>query len=85
MPYEKFGIIKVPERSARVSACIAVWYLHVLMYRTGQDGVGQKQTALQYWVYLQVRGQGLEVNYITTDVWVKCHAYYQRQNDRAQP
>lgn len=68
MPYEKFGIIKVPERSARVSACIAVWYLHVLMYRTGQDGVGQKQTALQYWVYLQV-------NVINTHVWEKGHAY----------
>lgn len=38
MPYEKFGIIKVPERSARLSACIAVCYLHVPLYRTGRAG-----------------------------------------------
>lgn len=38
MPYEKFGIIKVPERSARLSACIAVCYLHVPLYRTGWAG-----------------------------------------------
>lgn len=29
MPYENLGIIKVPERIARWSACIAVWYLQV--------------------------------------------------------
>lgn len=40
------GIIKVPERIARFSACIAVFYLQVC------TEVGQKQTALQYWVHL---------------------------------
>lgn len=69
MPYEKFGIIKVPERSARVSACIAVCYLHVPC--TGQDGLGHEQTAPQYWVYLQV-------NVINTHVREKGHTYYQR-------
>lgn len=29
MPYENLGIIKVPERIARLSACIAVGYLQV--------------------------------------------------------
>lgn len=29
MPYENLGIIKVPERIARSSACIAVLYLQV--------------------------------------------------------
>lgn len=48
MPYENFGgIIKVPERIARFSACIAV-----CIYRFVCTVVGQKQTALQYWVYL---------------------------------
>lgn len=47
MPYENLGIIKVPERIARFSACIAV-----RIYRFVCTGMGQKQTALQYWVYL---------------------------------
>lgn len=48
MPYENFGgIIKVPERIARFSACIAV-----CIYKFVCTVVGQKQTALQYWVYL---------------------------------
>lgn len=55
MPYENFrGVIKVPERIARCSACIAV-----CIYRFVQRGVGGVggegsggQTALQYWGYL---------------------------------
>lgn len=54
MPYENLGIIKVPERIARCSACIAI-----SIYRFVCTGMGQKQTALQYWViYIQVRGRG---------------------------
>ena len=54
MPYENLGIIKVPERIARFSACIAV-----SIYRFVCTGIDRKQTALQYWlIYTQVRGRG---------------------------
>lgn len=71
------GIIKVPERIARSSACIAV-----CIYRFCTE-VGQKQTALQYWVYLHP-GQREGVNVITTDVclWgggVKDHMHRVRE------
>lgn len=68
MPYANLGIIKVPERIARCSACIAV-----CIYKFVSTGTGQKQTALQYWVYLQP-GQR-EVNVITTDVRAKGHMH----------
>lgn len=53
MPYENLGIIKVPERIARFSACIAVciyrfvqrWAKNRLLYSTG-------------FIYIQVRGRG---------------------------
>lgn len=53
MPYENLGIIKVPERIARFSACIAVciytlyvqgWAKNRLLYSTG-------------FIYIQVRGR----------------------------
>lgn len=80
MPYEEFGIIKVPERSARVSACIAVCYLHVPLYRTGRAGPRTDcSTVLGVFT-----GQCHKYNVIKGS-----HAYYQRtlvwQNDSAQP
>lgn len=58
MPYENLGIIKVPERIARCSACIAVriyrfvqrWAKNRLLYSTG-------------FIYIQVRGRGQCHNY----------------------
>lgn len=58
MPYENLGIIKVPERIARFSACIAVriyrfvqrWAKNRLLYSTG-------------FIYIQVRGRGRCHNY----------------------
>lgn len=73
MPYENLGIIKVPERIARFSACIAVgiyssyvqeWVKNRLLYSTG---------------LFTSRSEG-EVDVITTDVGVKGHMHRVRES-----
>ena len=67
MPYENLGIIKVPERIARFSACIAVCIYRVCMYSTGMGPKTDCSTVLGLFTS---RSEG-EVNVITTDVGVK--------------
>lgn len=59
MPYENSGIIKVPERIARSSACIAVLYLQVC------TEVGHKTycSTVRGLIYTRVTGR------------VQCHNY----------
>lgn len=61
MPYENLGIIKVPERIARFSACIAVCIYTVVMYRDGPKTDCSTVLGL-----FTSRSEG-EVNVITTD------------------
>lgn len=61
MPYENLGIIKVPERIARFSACIAVCIYRFVMYRDGPKTDCSTVLGL-----FTSRSEG-EVNAITTD------------------
>lgn len=71
MPYEKSGIIKVPERIARSSACIAVLYLQVC------TEVGHKTycSTVRGLIYTQVTGRAQCHNYRCGGGVVKGHMH----------
>lgn len=69
MPYENLWIIKVPERIARFSACIAVCIYRVCMYREGAKNRLLYSTGF---IYIQVRGRGQCHNYRCEGSKVTC-------------